>query len=173
MKIKVTTEKLENSESSLKGFASIVFNDRYVLNNITIRENKEGQLYVMMPQMNTFRKNEDGISERTKTDAFFPTTKEAREDLSICVLSSFKNNESATYQIDSKLELEGARAYLMDRGTTKAKASLSFGDFACPAVYIMESKEGNLFLSNTATERTVKVDDKYEKKICRQLLPNY
>ncbi len=77
--IKVNTRAVQKEGTSLKGFAGIVFNDNFVVNNLPIREgnqkNGEKKMFLSMPSY---------ISKKTNDykDVVYPTSKDFAQKLS-------------------------------------------------------------------------------------------
>lgn len=78
----VRTYKLENSATKIKGVASIVLDDEFIISGIKIIDGNNG-LFVAMPN----KKNEDG----TYSDIAHPINKETREIIQNLVLEAYNN----------------------------------------------------------------------------------
>lgn len=74
---------LENSESNVKGLASVVFADSFKVSNIAIVENKKGEFFVSMPRYASSKDQE-------YHDICNPITKEFREELYNAILTTFE-----------------------------------------------------------------------------------
>ena len=80
----------KNQDSSLRGFATVVFGDSFKITNIAILENKEkNQLFVSMPR---YKSNEiDSNGGTVYKDVCNPITAEFREELYSNILEAFAN----------------------------------------------------------------------------------
>lgn len=82
-----------NQESSLRGFATVVFGDSFKITNIAILENREkNQLFVSMPR---YKSNEiDGNGGTIYKDICNPITAEFREELYSNILEAFEQTKN-------------------------------------------------------------------------------
>lgn len=76
--------KSKNKEGSIKGFCKLIFDDVFAITGIMIKENKEGELFVTMPQ------RKDDSSDTGYRDICFPTTKNYRKELTDAILSEYR-----------------------------------------------------------------------------------
>jgi DNA-binding cell septation regulator SpoVG len=162
MDIKVSITPTE-STGKIKGYAKVTFEDKYVLDNVTIRENRDEELYVKMPQAN-YRKNENGVTRLETKDSFYCKNKEVREQLNNTILHAYSHG-SGEYELDGQLELKGVRAAVYEKGVTKGFASVDLGDFVLPTVYIQGSPDGTNYLTYTATQRKFTDKDTGEESV--------
>ena len=86
MTYEVNINAVRNPEGSLRGFASVVFEDCFKISNIAIIENKDGELFVSMPRY--VSGNEQGEYK----DICNPITKEFRENLYNAILGAFQDH---------------------------------------------------------------------------------
>ena len=87
MKItEVRIRKTKDPDGKRKAFASITFDDCFVVHNLKIMENERG-LYVLMPS----RRTESGEFK----DVCHPITPEAREMIQKSVIDAFQNQMGA------------------------------------------------------------------------------
>jgi DNA-binding cell septation regulator SpoVG len=162
MDIKVSITPTE-STGKIKGYAKVTFEDKYVLDNVTIRENRDEELYVKMPQMN-YHNIEGGVKRLETKDSFYCKNREVREQLNNTILHAYSHG-SGEYELDGQLKLKGVRAFIYEKGATKGCASVDFGDFVLPAVYIQSSSDGTNHLAYTATQRTFTDKDTGEESV--------
>lgn len=158
MNITVTTHNNNNEDSFIKGFASVNFNNEFVVNNITICESKDGNLYAKMPQrMSVSRNEKTGLKERVQTASFAPANKEAAAELNAAIIDTFISKESGVkkYALDCRMEVKGADAYYIndDNSNQKATLNIDLGDFYVSAAFLHESKNGKNYLRQCATLR--------------------
>lgn len=83
MKYEVNVNAIRNPEGSLRGFASVVFEDCLKVSNIAIVENKDGELFVSMPRYAS------STEETGYKDICNPITKEFRDELYATILDTF------------------------------------------------------------------------------------
>ena len=79
MKYTVKVNKVRKNEGSLRGFATVVFEESFKVTNIAILENSNGNMFVSMPR---YRSSEvDEQNNHIFKDVCNPITKEFREEL--------------------------------------------------------------------------------------------
>ena len=83
MRYEVNVNAIRNPEGSLRGFASVVFEDCLKVSNIAIVENKDGELFVSMPRYAS------STEETGYKDICNPITKEFRDELYATILDTF------------------------------------------------------------------------------------
>lgn len=88
----------KNQDSSLRGFATVVFGDSFKITNIAILENKDkNQLFVSMPR---YKSNEiDANGGTVYKDVCNPITAEFREELYSNILEAFANLEKQQEEV--------------------------------------------------------------------------
>lgn len=96
MNYSIKVNKLENKDWSTKAFVSIVFEESLKVTDITVKEAKNGELFVAMPTRAT--ENKDG--KREYTEMCYPVTKEFREQLYGEIIK--KNSELKSREIDGE-----------------------------------------------------------------------
>ncbi len=160
MNVEVTVHKNDNENSAIKGWASVKFNEDFVVNNITILETKEGNLHSRMPQRNVVRLNEEGLKVRTSDAAFAPSTKEAAKELNTAIIDTYKNCNNKGfgkrgYLFDSEMSVNGAKAYYIGKPDDKQKAtvSLDLNDYYVSAAFLTEGRNGGNFVRQHANMR--------------------
>lgn len=80
----IKIRKYDNSET-LKAFASVNFDDSFVVTGLTVIEGEKG-LFVSMPQT----KGKDSEGKERYFDIVFPITKEGRQAISEAVLEAYE-----------------------------------------------------------------------------------
>lgn len=83
MKYEINVAEMKNSKGSVKGFASVVFGGSFKVGNITILENREGEMYLSMPYYANSR-------EEDNKDICHPITKEFRRELEENIIQAFE-----------------------------------------------------------------------------------
>lgn len=87
-------------DSSLRGFATVVFGDSFKISNIAILENKEkGEVFVSMPRYRSNDKDENGGT--IYKDVCNPITAEFREELYSNILEEYKKVVARPERTDS------------------------------------------------------------------------
>lgn len=87
-------------DSSLRGFATVVFGDSFKITNIAILENKEkGEVFVSMPRYRSNDKDENGGT--IYKDVCNPITAEFREELYSNILEEYKKVVAGPERTDS------------------------------------------------------------------------
>ena len=84
MKYEITVGEVKTENSSVRGYASVVFGDSFKVSNITILANRDNQMYISMPH---YAKSGDG----ERKDICYPTTKEFRKELEANILLALEN----------------------------------------------------------------------------------
>ena len=99
MEIKVNVNAFE--KDNMLGYARVTFDDKYVLENIKIKQNSQGYRYVELPKYSTVKKDENGNRimkddirggyEYEYKDIFHPYTEEASKAFTDAILTEYKN----------------------------------------------------------------------------------
>ena len=87
-KFEVSSITKLDGENGTKALASVAVNDEFIVSGISVRESREGNLYVQMPQQ------KNGVDEQGKDkyeDRVFPVSPEARKALDNAVLGAYEN----------------------------------------------------------------------------------
>lgn len=84
--VEITAVPIEG-DSATKALARICLDGGFVVNNISIKENKDGELFVSMPSIKTTLTDEHGNPEYR--DVCYPITKEFREQLNENIISTY------------------------------------------------------------------------------------
>ena len=86
MRYEVNVNAIKKPEGSLRGFASVVFEECLKVSNIAIVENKDGELFVSMPRYAS------STEETGYKDICNPITKEFRDELYATILDTFEEH---------------------------------------------------------------------------------
>lgn len=86
MRYEVNVNAIKKPEGSLRGFASVVFEDCLKVSNIAIVENKDGELFVSMPRYAS------SAEETGYKDICNPVTKVFRDELYATILDTFEEH---------------------------------------------------------------------------------
>lgn len=84
----VRVTPVKDGRNGTKAMATIVLNEKFALNNITVKE-MDGKMYVDFPAYRTNRVNEN--NKRVYHNFFYPVTKEWNEKLKTIVLEAYEN----------------------------------------------------------------------------------
>ena len=91
MKISINTRHVDIKENPhIKGYATLKFDDKYVLEAVRIVENKDSQLFVALPSIPVDPEKNDG---RDRKEVFHPITEGGRFGLNRAVLKQFADAE--------------------------------------------------------------------------------
>lgn len=136
-KLKVSVFPVKEEENSkLRGFANIVLNDNFVVENIPIRENKDGKNFVAMPSYKS-------VHRQDYRDIVYPVTKEYHAELQQAVLAQFdKVKEMEVNPMENPFE-EGT---FDNRSIKRAEEMLEGNEKVArenPLASVEELEEGN------------------------------
>lgn len=90
MNYSIKVNKLEKKNWSTKAFVSVVFEESFKVTDITIRETKNGEVFVAMPGYKTSKKDEQG--NPIYKNYFYPTTAEFRKELYDNIIKAYESN---------------------------------------------------------------------------------
>lgn len=120
--IEVTVVPIEG-DNSTKALARLCIDEGFVVNNISIKENKDGELFVSMPSIKTTLTDEQGNPEYL--DVCYPTTKEFREQLNEKIIETYHQaKDIAMDAVDDKAERTGKEARKDTGKEEKGKTSI-------------------------------------------------
>lgn len=92
MNYTVKINEVNDKESNVKAFATVVFGDSFKICNIAVVKNKEGNLFVSMPSYKSNERTEQ--NEAVFKDICNPITAEFQKEFSQAILSAYdKRNE--------------------------------------------------------------------------------
>lgn len=165
MKYTITANEVKDSNSSLKGFATLVLGDSFKITNIAIMENSEtGQLFVSMPRYKTNEKDEN--QKDVYQDICNPITKEFREQLYGDVLKAFEERDKKKERGKEEAPVEAEMSefsvkvipYTQEGSNVIGFARIYFDDcFVINNVTVIQGKE-NAFVS-MPSYKTKEVDE--------------
>lgn len=103
MNIKVKAYAYDNvgNDSSVKGTASVTFDNLFKVTKLSVVEGKNG-LFVNMPNQKLKEPDENGNSYK---DTAYPLTKELRDKLSEAVIESFRTGQEIELEVTAKVPL--------------------------------------------------------------------
>ena len=152
MKVSIRTNHYENTDMpNLKGFATLTFDDKYVLESVKILENKEkGELFVALP---TIKVNPDKNDGNEYKEFFHPITERGRKGMNDAILKQFNdaslaNNTTKEYDIGDKMSFRPSATEKNFFDYTKDNivgiGSVKFGnDYVLENVQIKTKNDGN------------------------------
>ncbi len=85
--VNVNVAVLENETGATKGIARLYLDDCFVINNVSVKENKDGELFASMPNYKGSQVDEAG--KAVYKDICYPITKAFREMLQDSILEKF------------------------------------------------------------------------------------
>lgn len=150
MKISINTRHVDIKENPhIKGYATLKFDDKYVLEAVRIVENKDSQqLFVALPSIPVDPEKNDGKDHK---EVFHPITEVGRNSLNRNILKQFadaeKDGKNIAYDIGDRMSFEptaSAKNFRNAQGGTNTVAfgSVKFGeDFVCDYVSIKKIAE--------------------------------
>lgn len=113
---------LENSGNGVEGIGRLYLNEDFVVSNITIRENKDGEKFVSFPSYKTNEVDEQG--KAVYKDFAYPKDKSSRETISQIVMDAYKESKEISKVPMQKEEKE----VLKDEKPKGIKAKLKDGE---------------------------------------------
>lgn len=163
----IKVNRVKNDEGNLKGFASIVFNDSYKINNIAICKTSSNKIFVSMPRKNTRKLNEAG--NEIYQDICNPITAECRKELYDAILNTYDKTTAEHMSAEySKVNSENKDLFMYDVSVNlydnvdsniKGYASLKLNDeFVINNITVTEDINGKLHI-NMPSYNTRKKDD--------------
>lgn len=159
MKYEITVGEVKTQNSSVKGYASVVFGDSFKVSNITILANRDNRLYISMPH---YAKSGDG----ERKDICYPTTKEFRGELEANILLALENLQQTgqkKYLVGEKQDMElpftvAVTPYEKENSSLRGLARIYLADrFAVSNISLIMGKNG-LFVS-MPSYKTKQVDE--------------
>lgn len=143
MKYSIKVNKLNNAEWSTKAFVSLTINDSFKINDITIREAKNGNLFIAMPGYKTNQMDEQGNT--VYKNYCYPTTAEFRQELFNKIMEAYKSEKEVVVNPDHK-EVDYTINLFACNGSQKIEsmARIKFADcFAIDGVKVVASDKGS------------------------------
>lgn len=120
--IRCTLVNMEN-RPSLIAFANVIYKGKVFLNNIAIRENKDGDAFISFPSKKRTRNGQDVLDENGKAiyDEYYgPASKETRDALQDLVFTAVqKKINGEDLPAREKGEVGITSVYLMNNGEAK------------------------------------------------------
>ncbi len=98
MNIKITVNPYNNEKAKMLGYATVNFEDKYVLENIKIKDGQHGR-YVELPKYSVPKKDDNGKvlvdiygkTEFERKDIFHPITADMNKEFTEAILTEYKN----------------------------------------------------------------------------------
>lgn len=115
---------LEEGRSGVVGIGRIYINEDFVINNITVRENKDGGLFVGFPSYKSNEVDEQGRA--VYKDFAYPKDKASRESITKLVMDAYKESKEISKVPMQKEEVK--QEVLKDEKPKGVKAKLKAGE---------------------------------------------
>ncbi|MCM1222980.1 MAG: SpoVG family protein [Lachnospiraceae bacterium] len=160
MKYEITVGEVKAQNSSVRGYASVVFGDSFKVSNITILAGKDNRLYISMPHYRS--KN----PEEERKDICYPTTKEFRGELEANILLALENLQQTgqkKYLVGDEQDMElpftvAVTPFEKENRSIKGLARIYLNDcFAVGNISLIEGKNG-MFVS-MPSHKTKRIDE--------------
>lgn len=149
MELHVSTNQYAKQENGKLGVANVSFGEDFKVKSINIHQNKDGELFVVMPSYKT--KKVDENERPVFANICNPVTKEFREQMYQAILESYQTGKDVTVNVDTGIDVPKVDVKvtpLEGEGITKGLARVCFDDsFVVNNISIMESKDKTLYLS--------------------------
>lgn len=165
MKYDIKVTKLKNDEWSTKAFVSLTINDCFKVNGISIREAKNGNLFIAMPGYKTNKTDENGYV--VYKNYCYPTNAEFRKELFDNIMKSYEGNgELVANAGDTKFEYQIQLFDYNGNSNIESIGRIKFNDcFAIDGVKVIDGSKGS-FVS-MPSKGTTGTDGKTEyNEIC-------
>lgn len=187
MNIKITVNPYENEKTKMLGYATVNFEDKYVLENIKIKNGQYGR-YVELPKYSTPKKDDNGKiieniygkPEFEYKDIFHPLNADMNKEFTDAILTEYKNviengkntvykgdKRSTGYTLSGDFDISrttaGVHSKKNDNDNLLGMASMGFGNsFILEKIKIKESvseqNKGNTIIE-LPKYRTTKTDE--------------
>lgn len=163
MNIKINIFRTNSEEWSVKAYASIVFDDKFKITGISIRENSRGNLFVSMP---SYRSNEVKSDGNPAYRQFcHPVTKEFNKELSEAILGAYREGydemgydsgtDKLSFYIKTKPLDENA-------GNIEVVATVIFNrKFAVNGIRIVNGSKGKFIAMPSQKKSNAGAEDEY------------
>ena len=146
MQIKVTMEP-QKYDNMIKAVGSVVFGDEITVCDFTLRERKNGGLFLSVPNRETGKEDMNG--RRKYKDIAFPITKECKTVLEEAAIESYEK-ESTVFLTDKKparLLIE-ASVFETPYENRVGKAQIVISDiFVITNIFIHKHTDGSLYVT--------------------------
>lgn len=163
MNIKINIFRTNSEEWSVKAYASIVFDDKFKITGISVRENSRGNLFVSMP---SYRSGEVGSNGKTTYRQFcYPTTKEFNKELSEAILRVYREGydemglDSGTDQLSFYIKVNPLNE---SSGNVEALVTVIFNrKFAVNGIRIVNGANGKFIAMPSQKKSNAGAGDEY------------
>ena len=145
--ISVTSYGVTENDKGIVGYARLVFEGKYAVNNIEIRENASGELYTKMPHYQS-RNSSGRLEDR---DVFYAKDKEVSNMISGAIIEEYSYTKqhisTGSYKMleDKKFEISDVvvRPFSSEKNDkTRGACDIDFGDFKVRNGYMSELPNG-------------------------------
>ena len=163
MNIKINIFRTNSEEWSVKAYASIVFDDKFKVTGISIRENSRGNLFVSMPSYRSSEVGSDG--KATYRQFCHPTTKEFNKELSEAILRAYREGydemgfDSGTDQLSFYIKVNPLSE---SSGNVEALVTVIFNrKFAVNGIRIVNGANGKFIAMPSQKKSNAGAGDEY------------
>ncbi|MCR5836593.1 MAG: SpoVG family protein [Lachnospiraceae bacterium] len=163
MNIKIKVHRTNKEDWSVKAYVSIVFDEKFKVTGISIRENSRGNLFVSMPSYRTNEVKSDGT--QAYKQFCHPVTKEFNKELSEGILKAYREGfdememQSGTDDLSFYI-----KTYPMgDKyGNVEALVTVIFNmKFAVNAIKIVNGKNGKFVAMPSQLKSNSSAENEY------------
>ncbi len=153
MKYNIKVNKLNNDEWSTKAFVSLTINDSFKINDITVRESKDGSLFVAMPGYRTNKVDEYG--NPVYRNYCYPITAEFRKELFDNILKAYEKDKEVTVNPKTKKLTYEVNMFACNGNTNiESMGRVKFDDcFVVDGLKVIDSEKGS-FVAMPSKGRT-------------------
>ena len=175
MKISVKANEFTTDRNpNLRGYATVKFDEDFVLEQVAVYQRKDGNYYINLPSISKMKKDEngdymegpDGNYLKERAEIFHPTSADARNEFTKAIIHTIRDNPGQGFieydvPINFKLDSEKTRIYPSNNSRDTKQVgfgSVSFSDFALENVVLRQKNDnsGELYVSSPSRQTTVK-----------------
>ena len=170
MKMSVSAREYRNEKQpGLVGFATVKFDDNFVLEQVNVYQKKSGEYYIKLPSISTKMKDEDGNFiegpdgnyKREQKEVFHPITVDARNDFTKAVVHTIRDNPGkgfVDHDVPGEFKIDNARIYPTNNANVPYQVgfgSVSFGNYVLENVNLKTTKDGDYAVSSVSREKQI------------------
>jgi DNA-binding cell septation regulator SpoVG len=163
MNIKIKVNRTNKEDWSVKAYVSIVFDEKFKVTGISIRENSRGNLFVSMPSYRTNEVKSDGT--QVYKQFCHPVTKEFNKELSEGILQAYREGLEEMEMQSGTDELSFyIKPYPLNEkyGNVEALVTVIFNmKFAVNAIKIVNGKNGKFIAMPSQLKNNSGTEDEY------------
>ena len=112
-----------DSKNGVKALATVVINEKFALNNISLRENGKGELFVAYP---SYKTKKIGVNDKPiYQDVFHPVTKKWREKLDTMVKAEYQKALDKEKDVPDKAKEQGGQGKTEQKPKRSGKTKIA------------------------------------------------